>query len=190
MSEQQPEWKEESHIHHGYIQNNLVNPPEVPPNMLGFCALIGKEIDSALYKYNQITAAYYNQHFSRSNGFDMSQSLYVHPGHNYGMEQLSCMAELWKINFDLLQMWNAFYEELDDSVTIRVYNNEPIMITTPSNCGYIVIHPCIQEQISFGTDEYGEFYEANLGGMETTCGVIGGHYLHTRRVIRKGLSLR
>lgn len=169
-------------IQFGYVQtSNIVEGAELNAANLGTLSLIGTAIDSATYTYNQLCASFYMNNYFQSN-YGENPSINIRQADYLNNQHLATYSELWKINFKLMDLYRSFYAALDDSITVRVYNHEPIVVTTPSNSAYIVIHPSIQTDIAQGVDEYGAYYEAKLGGLENPSAVVGGQYLGLRRL--------
>ena len=186
MTKQTVEPEVLNQISHGYIQTNAISDVDPGITHLGQLSLLGSEIDSTIYAYNQICANFYMTNYFRSN-YGENPSINVPTGEYLHTNQLAVYSELWKLNFKLQDSFRAFYQHLDDSISVRVYNNEPIMINTPSRSGYVVIHPSVQPNLVTGTDEYGAYYEANLGGLEDPNAIIAGQYVQTRRLMgRRG----
>lgn len=190
MAKQTVEPEVINQISYGYIQTNTVGDDELPTANLGQLALLGSAIDSCIFTYNQICANFYMANYFRSN-YGENPTINVPTGHYIHTEELATYAELWKINLKLQDTFREFYKHLDDSITVRVYNEEPILINTPSRSGYIVIHPSIQLELERGSDEYGSYYEANIGGLEDPNAVVSGQYIQTRRLLgRRGFAPR
>lgn len=175
-------------INHGYIQTNTLANTDVVTANLGPLALLGSEIDSVIYAYNQINANFYMSNYFRSN-YGENPTINIQVGDYAQSSHMAVYAELWKLNFKLQDAWCGFYQYLNNDVTVRVYNNEPILVNTPSRAGYVVIHPNVQPNLVTGEDEYGAYYEANVGGLEDTNAIIAGQYLQTRRLMGRGRPL-
>ena len=180
---EQPTTQVDDNLAMGYIRTGLIDPSPAQPSHQGAMALIGAEIDTTVLLYNQLCANFYMANFYQ-NRTGENPAIDIQPGGCMYGNQLAVYGELWKLNFRLQDLWREFYRWLNDETIVRVYNNEPVVINTPSLGGYVVLHPSIQTEIETGNDEYGAYFEVNLGGFENTDTVIGGHYIHTRRGIR------
>lgn len=174
----------------GYIQTNTNVDKSVPTANLGQLALLGTAIDSCIFTYNQICANFYMSNYFRSN-YGENPTITIPSGQYIHANDMATYGELWKINLKLQDTFREFYQYLDDSITVRVYNEEPIIINTPSRCGYVVVHPSIQSDLKRGSDEYGAYFEANVGGLDDPNVLVSGQYLQTRRLVgRRGYAPR
>ncbi len=172
-------------ISYGYIQTNTSENTDVVTTNLGPLSLLGSEIDSVIYTYNQINANFYMANYFNSN-YGENPTINIQVGSYVQLSHMAVYAELWKLNFKLQDAWRGFYQYLNSDVTVRVYNNDPILVSTPSRAGYVVIHPSVQPNLLTGEDEYGAYYEANVGGFKDTLAIINGQYLRTRRLTGRG----
>ena len=180
---EQPTTQVDDNLALGYIRTGLIEPSPAQPSHQGAMALIGAEIDTTVLLYNQLCANFYMSNFYQ-NRTGENPAIDIQPGIAMYGNQLAIYSELWKLNFKLQDLWREFYRWLNDETVVRVYNNEPIVINTPSLSGYVVLHPSIQTEIETGNDEYGAYFEVNLGGLENSNTVIGGHHVQTRRAVR------
>lgn len=155
----------------GYIQTENFTHNKFDPTSLVNLASVGAEIDQAVSIYTQVYGNYVLSHH-HSNPYGDTPGLSVRPGNMYS-DQLMVMGQLWSLNIKLQDLWRLYYTALDATVTVRVYNNQPIVFATPSNSAYVVIHPSIQTDIVQGVDDIGPYYEAKVGGLENANGVIG-----------------
>lgn len=180
---EQPTTQVDDNLARGYIRTSLIEPNSAQPSHQGAMTLIGAEIDTTVLLYNQLCSNFYMANYYLNRTGD-NPVIEIQPGITTYGNQLAVYGELWKLNFKLQDLWREFYRWLNDETVVRVYNNEPVIINTPSLSGYVVLHPSIQTEIETGNDEYGAYFEVNLGGFGNSDAVIGGHYIHTRRAIR------
>lgn len=164
----------------GYVQTIQVTEPTDVMTNAGIYSTIGTEIDSTLFAYNQIMAGFYMNNYVTSN-YGENPSINIPPSNHVHGTHLAVYGQLWKLSYKLTELHKEFYRYLNSTVTVRVYNNEPILLSTPSRSGYIVIHPSIQD-LETGNDEYGIYYEANLGGVDNLCACINGAMLQARHM--------
>lgn len=186
MSKKQELPQVEERLQWGYIQTtNIVDETADNKLKIGILGTVGTEIDSALYLYNQTTASFYMNNYYRTN-YGENAMINIPVNTRISDDHMAVYSQLWKLNEQLRHLYSEYYRCLDSSTTIRVYNNEPIIISTPSRAGYSVIHPSLQD-LEIGNDEYGNYYEANLGGAEDCYACINGMAVAGRRLIGRRL---
>lgn len=167
-------------LDNGYVQTIQVSELTDLSANAGIHSTIGAEIDSTLFAYNQIMAGFYMNSYVNSN-YGENPTIHIPANNNIHTEHLATYGQLWKLSHKLTELHKEFYRYLNSTITVRVYNNEPILLTTPSRGGYIVIHPSIQD-LETGNDEYGIYYEANIGGVDNICACINGTMLQCRAI--------
>lgn len=140
-------------------------------------------VDTAIYQYTLMAGNMYMASFF-DNNYGEKPMLNVRPTSYLHTDTLATYANMWKMNFELMSLWQQLYALANDTCVIRVYNNEPIIVSTPSGAGYFIIHPSVQPNLVVGTDEYGAFYEAKVGGLTDVngrqCRLVGSNYVSHR----------
>lgn len=173
----------DTNLSQGYIMTSNVDAVDLLPSHQGALSLISAEIDSTIFAYHQLTANYCMSEFLRT-GYSDAPTMHVVPGNYIGGNQLAMYSEIWKINFRLQDQWREYYRWLTDDCVIRVYNNEPVLLATCTGSGYVVLHPSIQSEIETGNDEYGAYYEVNVGGVPNSDALVGTHNMNRRYMSR------
>lgn len=160
-------------LHYGYLSTKKDIETNTPISNVAAYTTIATEIDYQLFLYNQVMTNFYMANFYRGYQGD-NAVLDVNQSRNINIDHLQAYSMAWKINARMNELHKEFYKHLTDDTVVRVYNGEPIILTTPSRRGYVIIHPTVQELVT-GTDENGDYYEANLGGNTEGYAVINGH---------------